>query len=163
MSRTTRSFPDIEDGRPFPAKYDRTHDLSVVANYDLNKKWTFATTFVYGTGNAFTLPESFYFIDFNVHAKYGPRNGTRQLPYHRLDLGITYSPGAEKKKAFKSTYSFSVYNVYSRKNVFLSYFAPESGSVGGNVSLKAYRVSLFPIIPTITWNFSWKQKRKETS
>ncbi len=161
LSRTTRSFPDIEDGRPFPAKYDRTHDISVVGNYDLNKKWSFAGTFVYGTGNAYTLPESFYFIDFNVHAKYGPRNGTRQLPYHRLDLGITYSPAAEKDKSFKSTYSFSIYNVYNRKNVFLSYFLPESGSVGGDVSLKAYRVSLFPVIPTITWNFKWKQKTKK--
>jgi len=157
LSRTTRSFPEIEDGRPFPAKYDRTHDLSIVANYDFSKKWSVATTFVYGTGNAYTLPESFYFIDFNVHAKYGPRNGTRQLPYHRLDLGATYSPGVNKDKAFKSTFSFSVYNVYNRKNVFLSYFAPGSGSVGGNVSLKAYRVSLFPIIPTITWNFKWQQ------
>ncbi len=159
LSRTTRSFPDIEDGRAFPAKYDRTHDLSLVANYDLSKKWSFGGTFVYGTGNAYTLPESFYFIDFNVQAEYGPRNGTRQLAYHRLDLGVTFTPKALKKKKFKSTYNLSIYNVYNRKNVFLSYFSPESDAVGGDVNLKAYRVSLFPIIPTITWNFKWNQKK----
>ncbi len=158
ISKTTRSFPEIEDGRVFPAKYDRTHDLSIVANYDLNKAWTFGATFVYGTGNAYTLPESFYFVDFDVTANYGPRNSSRQLAYHRIDLAATYNLRTKKEKPFSSSLTLSIYNVYNRKNVFLTYFSPESGAVGGEVDLKAYRVSLFPIIPAITWNFKWKQE-----
>ncbi len=158
LSRTFRTFDDIQDGEPFPTRYDRTHDLSVVANYALNKKWDFGGVFIYGTGNAFTLPQSFYFVNFQVNTKYGPRNGSRQDPYHRLDLSATFTPKAERNdKAFHSSWTFSIYNIYNRRNVFLTYFSPEQDALSGTAVLKAYKVSLFPIIPSVTWNFKWKQ------
>jgi len=159
LSRTERTFDDIEEGRYFPTKYDRTHDLSVVANYALNKKWDFGGVFIYGTGNAFTLPQSFYFVNFQVNTKYGPRNGSRLKPYHRLDLSATYTPKAERTdKAFHSSWTFSIYNIYNRRNTFLTYFSPEQDALSGTAVLKAYKVSLFPIIPSVTWNFKWKEK-----
>jgi len=159
LSRTYRTFDDIENGEPFPTKYDRTHDLSLVANYTLNKKWDFGGVFIYGTGNAFTLPKSFYLVNFQLATKYGPRNANRQEAYHRIDLSATYTPKAERTdKAFHSSWTFSIYNIYNRKNAFLSYFSPEGDLIGGEPVLKAYNVSLFPIIPSVTWNFKWKQR-----
>ncbi len=159
LSRTDRRFDDIQDGKSFPTKYDRTHDLSIVGNYDLGPKWSFGTAFIYGTGNALTLPKSFYFVNFQVTTEYGPRNGSRQEPYHRLDLSATFTPKADRKdKPFHSSWVFSVYNIYNRKNVFLTYFSPEQDALSGQATLKAYKVSLFPIIPSITWNFKWRQR-----
>ena len=81
-------------------------------------------------------------------------------PYHRLDISATYTP--QKKKKFQSSWNFSIYNVYSRKNPYFIYFALEApegvedGSfVEGNVTPKAYQVSIFPILPSVTWNFNF--------
>ena len=81
-------------------------------------------------------------------------------PYHRLDIGATYTP--RKKKRFTSSWNFSIYNVYNRKNPYFIYFALEDNTDGdngsiqdGNVTPKAYQVSIFPILPSITWNFSF--------
>ncbi len=163
ISKTYRYFDDIDNGNPFPAKYDRTHDLSIVASYDLNKTWSLSSTFVYGTGNAFTVPESFYFINFQLNARYGPRNASRLDAYHRLDFAATCNLKAKKNKPFQSSLTFSVYNIYNRKNTFLVYYDPQSDAVSGSLDLKAYKVSLFPVIPAITYNFKWRQKKKETA
>ena len=159
ISKTTRFFDEINDGNAFPAKYDRRHDLSITATHKISEKWTLSSVFVYATGNAITLPTERYIIGDNVYTEYTSRNGFRMDPYHRLDFGATYSP--KKKKKFHSTWNFSIYNVYSRKNPYFIYFALESpegvdGSIQqGNVTPKAYQVSIFPILPSITWNFSF--------
>mgnify|MGYP002152368643 CR=1 FL=1 len=154
LSWTNRVFPDINNGEPFPARFDRRHDLSVVGIYELNDRWTFSTTFVYGTGNAFTLPESWYFIEGNLLANYGTRNSYRLQPYHRLDLSATLK-GKETKK-FASDWVFSIYNVYSRLNPFFIFFETEGSANTQDLALTAKQVSLFPIIPTVTWNFTIK-------
>ena len=79
-------------------------------------------------------------------------------PYHRLDLSATYTP--KKRKKYQSSWNFSIYNLYSRKNPYFIYFALESddnsGNIqNGNITPKAYQVSIFPILPSITWNFSF--------
>ncbi len=159
ISKTTRFFDDVNDGNAFPAKYDRRHDLSITATHKISEKWTISSVFVYATGNAITLPTERYIIGENVYTEYTSRNGFRMDPYHRLDIGATYSP--KKKNKFQSTWNFSIYNVYSRKNPYFIYFALESpegenGSIQqGNVTPKAYQVSIFPILPSITWNFSF--------
>ncbi|MEM6723422.1 MAG: TonB-dependent receptor, partial [Bacteroidota bacterium] len=157
LSKTTRSFPDIDEGRTFPAKYDRRHDLSIVASYELNDKWTFGSTFVYGTGNTFTIPESFFLIDFQLNANYGVRNGARFDPYHRLDLSATWKPKGDQAGVFRSSWTFSIYNVYNRQNTFLIFYDPSSDAVSGDLSLRAVKLSLFPVIPSVTWNFKWNQ------
>jgi hypothetical protein len=156
LSRTERIFPDINEGRAFPAIYDRRHDLSVVVNYKINKKWEFGGVFVYGTGNAFTPIESLYFIDRYPVQQYGARNSARLQDYHRMDLSLTYVPKPDVVKAFKSSWNFSIYNVYSRQNPFFIYYDFETDDSAGTAAANAYKVSLFPIIPTVTWNFKWK-------
>jgi len=160
LSKTTRYFDEINNGISFPAKYDRRHDLSITATHKLNNKWTLSSVFVYATGNSITLPTERYIIGSNVYTEFTSRNGFRMEPYHRLDLGATYTPN-EKNKRFKSSWNFSIYNVYSRKNPYFIYFDLESttGENGniqdGNLTPKAYQVSIFPILPSVTWNFNF--------
>ena len=160
LSKTTRYFDEINNGISFPAKYDRRHDLSITATHKLNNKWTLSSVFVYATGNSITLPTERYIIGSNVYTEFTSRNGFRMEPYHRLDLGATYTPNT-KNKRFKSSWNFSIYNVYSRKNPYFIYFDLESttGENGniqdGNLTPKAYQVSIFPILPSVTWNFNF--------
>ncbi|MEL6986882.1 MAG: TonB-dependent receptor, partial [Bacteroidota bacterium] len=118
LSRTERWFDEIENGRVFPTTYDRTHDLSIVLNYAASKKWDLGLAFVFGTGRAFTPIESVFFIEQRPNTNYGPRNSARLEDYHRLDLSATYTPKPDTKKNFKSSWTFSVYNAYNRKNPF---------------------------------------------
>ena len=159
LSKTTRYFDDVNNGVAFPAKYDRRHDLSITATHKLSEKWTLSSVFVYATGNAITLPTERYMIGGNIYTEYTSRNGFRMDPYHRLDIGATYTP--TKKKKFQPSWNFSIYNVYSRKNPYFIYFdlevpEGEDGSIQeGNFTPKAYQVSIFPILPSVTWNFNF--------
>lgn len=155
LSKTERSFSDIEDGRWYPAVYDRRHDISVVGNWSFAPKWELGGAFVYGTGRFFTAAESFVFIENKLNILYGPRNSSNLPAYHRMDLSLTYTPKQDEKKKFKSSWNFSVYNVYNRKNPFFIYYDPEVTEA--STSLSAYSVTIFPIIPSISWNFKWNQ------
>ena len=115
LSKTTRYFDEVNNGIEFPAKYDRRHDLSITATHKLSKAWVLSGVFVYATGNAITLPTERYVIGGDVYTQFTSRNGYRMDPYHRMDIGATYTPSKKKKKKFKSTWNFSIYNVYSRK------------------------------------------------
>ena len=150
LSYTWRKFPELNNGVKFPAKYDRRHDLSIVLQYDVTKKLNLSTVFVYGTGNTTTLPIGRYFIDGQVVNEYGDRNGYRLVPYHRWDVSMTY---VIKDKKWYSDISVSVYNVYSRKNPYFIYYKIDGSTSNGNLSVKAKQVSLFPVLPSITWNF----------
>jgi hypothetical protein len=157
LSWTWRYFPDISAER-FPARYDRRHDLSVVLVYDLNERLSFGGVFVYGTGNAITLPVSRYLIEGTIVDEYGPRNSFRMAPYHRADISVTYT--CRKKTLFgklpyQSNWNFAVYNVYNRMNPFFIYFDNEGSIQEGNLDISAKQVSLFPILPSITWNFNF--------
>lgn len=152
-SKTTRVFEEINLGREFVAKYDRRHDLSVVASYEINKKWNLAGTFVYATGNALTIPESMMMIEGDLIQVYGPRNGFRMPDYHRADVSATYTHRDDKK--LKSSWNFSIYNLYNRMNPYFIYF-DQSGSIDDqDLSFSAKQVSLFPILPSVTWNVSF--------
>ncbi|RQO30756.1 TonB-dependent receptor [Taibaiella sp. KBW10] len=154
LSWTNRRFAQLNNGDPFPAKYDRRHDLSIVANYEINKKLNVSAVFVYATGNAITLPTGYYFIDGKLIQDYSKINQYRIFPYHRLDLSLNYTPRANSKKRVKGTWAFSIYNVYSRQNPYLLYVSTE-GTLQQGTSVKVKQVSIFPIIPSITYNFKF--------
>ncbi len=175
LSYTTRNFPELNNGKTFYARYDRRHDGSLVLTYDRNKQWIFSTVFVYGTGNAITLPRARYFIEGQIVNAYGDRNSIRMAPYHRLDLSITWKPvprreknradekiaDDEPKKSFKwyqsghSSWNFSVFNLYSRQNPFFLYFDQQGSLNNGDLRVVAKQVALFPILPSLTYNFSF--------
>jgi len=152
LSWTWRKFSSLNSGDKFPGKYDRRHDLSIVGTYQLNPKWTFSSVFVFGTGNAISLPERFYFIDGVLTQEFSRVNAYRMAPYHRLDISATYTPVQKKARWYKGSWVFSVYNVYSRLNPYFLYFDQEGSAANGTLSVTTKQVSLFPIIPSVTWN-----------
>ncbi|MFT6337090.1 MAG: hypothetical protein ACJATI_003852 [Halioglobus sp.] len=158
LSRTERSFPDIEEGRWYPAVYDRTHDLSVVASYDLSNKWDVGATFIYGSGRYFTPINGFYLIEQQLNTFYGPRNSARLDDYHRFDLSFTYTPKPKSEKAFKGSWTFSVYNGYNRKNPFFINYTTDTDFESGTSTIKGEKITIFPLIPSISYNFKWNQK-----
>jgi hypothetical protein len=155
LSWTWRKFKDLNGGEKYPAKFDRRHDCSVVANYELNKKWKFGAVFVYGTGNATTLPERFYIINGVLTQEYSKLNQYRLPSYHRLDLAATYTPVPKKKRKLQSYWVFSVYNTYSRMNPYFIYFDQTGSLYNGSLQVQARQVSLFPVLPAVTWNFKF--------
>ena len=154
LSWTWRKFPELNFGQKYPAKYDRRHDLSIVAMYTLNNRWKFSGTFVYGSGNAATLPQRFYFINGVLTQEYSRINEYRLPAYHRLDLAAIYSPKRnEQRKKWKTEWVFSIYNVYSRQNPYFIYFNQEGSLADNNLKVQGKQVSIFPIIPAVTYNF----------
>lgn len=155
LSWTFRQFPGLNSGYKYYAKYDRRHDLSVVAIYDLSKKWKLSGTFVFGSGNAATLPQRFYIFQGVLTQEYSNINEYRLPAYSRLDLGATYTPNKHPKNKLKSEWVFSVYNAYNRKNPYFIYFDQTGSPYNGTLNVQAKQVSIFPIIPSVTWNFKF--------
>lgn len=154
LAYTDRTFPDLNNGETFPYRYDRRHNVSVVGSYKLSERWTLGATFVFQTGIAFTLPDSKYFIEGNILTHYSGVNTTRLPAYNRMDVAATYE--GRKDRRFQSGWSFSIYNIYNRANPYFIY-TNYSGSflVDPEITIQAKQVSLFPIIPSITWNFKF--------
>ena len=155
LSWTWRKFADLNDGEKYPAKYDRRHDVSVVANYEASKKWKLGAVFVYGTGNAITLPERFYIINGVLTQEYSKLNQYRMKSYHRVDFSATYTPVPKKQRKVSGYWVFSIYNVYSRLNPYFIYFDQSGSPANGDLKVEARQVSLFPILPAVTWNFKF--------
>ena len=164
LSYTWRQFNDINYGLKFHPRYDRRHDISVVLIYKLSSRWNLSTTWVYGSGNAISLPEGRYFHQdlqgttdpvafFNVIPLVQNRNSFRMAPYHRWDIGLVYKL---KQRHGESDITFSIYNAYNRLNPFFIYFETVTSNPDGSgpiVGFRAKQVSLFPVIPSITYNF----------
>jgi hypothetical protein len=151
LSRTERKFTEINNGNYYPARQDRTHDLSVVGIYNLNKRWTFSATFIYGTGNAITYPTGKYNIGGLTTYSYSERNGYRLPATNRLDIGATLE-GKEHKK-YHSSWTFGIYNVYGYDNPYTITFR-DSKTVPNTT--EALQTSIFSTaIPSATWNFKF--------
>ena len=159
-------FQGIMDGRYFSPRYDRRHDIKVVATYKFNRRWTASATWVYGSGDLAWLPGGrAVFQDtkggsFNpVTPIYGDRNTFRLPAYHRGDISIIYYMFP---KWGESNLSLSIYNVYDRRNPYFLTLETEYKTLtqdGVQVKIpekiNARQVSLFPILPSITWNFNF--------
>ncbi len=147
LSKTERTFPEINQGRSFAAKYDRTHDLNVITSLDF-KQWTFSSVFKYATGNALTLPVARYIIEGNIVSEYLDRNTLRMPEYHRMDLSVTYYADVEKT----SSWMLSIFNVYNKRNPYFIYLDVK-GDVGDTeLDVNLEQVSLFPILPSLTYS-----------
>ena len=150
LSKSERKFAQINEGEWFNARQDKTHNIAVVAQYQVNPKWNLSANFVYYTGDAVTMPAGKYFVDDRTIFYYDRRNGQRMPAYHRLDLAATYD--IKRSKNNYSSISFGIYNAYNRKNAYLIDFREKEGQ--SNVT-EIYRIALFGIIPSITWNFKF--------
>ncbi len=170
LSKSDRTFPEINGGKPFLAKYDRRHDLSIALIYDRSSKWSFGSVFIFATGSRITLPiRTYYNFELGRFVEdFGPRNSFKMASYHRLDFSATYRCSdtksvldpqtgnyIQKKKKVTSSWNFSVYNVYSRKNPYFLYNSVDGDVSKGTSKVVLKQVSLFPILPSVTWNFSF--------
>ncbi len=161
LSWSERRFENISFGEWFPYRYDRRHDISIVFNQKINDHIDIGLTWVYGTGNAVTLPlekyaslQSFWYNSgyFNSIEYFAGRNSYRMPAYHRLDIGINFK---KETKWGERTWSLGAYNAYNRKNPFFLLFDKEYVENGpGKPVLKQY--SLFPVIPSVSYSFRIK-------
>lgn len=153
LSRTRRTFQNINNGEAFPYKYDRLHSLNTAFNYVLSDHIFLSANWVFSSGNAVTLPLSTY-IDTNSGEwvyEYTDRNGYRMRAYHRLDLSVRFN---KKKKWGERDWIISVYNAYSRKNPFYIEQELEEDYVSGGRS-KFVEYTQFPIIPSLSYVFKF--------
>ncbi|WP_229208748.1 hypothetical protein [Dyadobacter luticola] len=166
LSWTKWQFPDLNFGKIFYPRYDRRHDLSIVGIFEANDHITLSATWIYGTGNALTLPisrftgvkEYFFGVQdpkgSNMSGmqvtEYGDRGNFRAQAFHRLDLAVQFR---KKKKRHERTWEFGVYNAYNRHNPFFYDIAQKEYGNGTKTSLK--KISLFPVLPSFSYNFKF--------
>ncbi len=170
LSKTTRQFENQNDGKPYPFKYDRRHDIGIVILHKLRENVDFSASWMFNTGNAFTMAAGKYDIlsdpepigNWNdgmdeVHI-YPGVNTFRLRSFHRLDIGFNFH---KQKKKGKRTWNISIYNVYNRQNPFFYYFVQERHyDMQGNYDpsqsqIKLMQLSQFPIIPSVAYSFSF--------
>lgn len=169
LSWTPMQFDSLNFGKKFYSRYDRRHDISFVAFYKLSHNITLTGTWVYGTGNAITLPSATYFAfsdnnvlgsrgrnaniigySYDVGFDYGQKNNFRMAPYHRLDLGIQFK---KEKKWGERTWEISVYNVYNRMNPYFYFLGYDYHNEKSYGVIK--QVTLFPFIPSFSYNIKF--------
>jgi CarboxypepD_reg-like domain/TonB-dependent Receptor Plug Domain len=152
LSKVEKKFAEIDNGKYFNARQDRTHDISIVGIYELNKRWSLSATWVYNTGNAVTFPSGKYQANGQTVFLYTERNGYRMPAYHRLDLGATLEARKNKSRRYQSSWTFGIYNAYARENAFTINFRDKKDDA---TKTEAVRTALFKIIPSVTWNFKF--------
>lgn len=141
----------INFGEWYKTPFDKTHDLSLFGNFELNKKWRFNSNFIYQTGQPTNFPIGQFEFQGLVVPFFGLRNQARLPSFHRLDIGATYRPKQGKNQRFQSEWVFSIYNVYNRMNAASINFR-ENQDTGSN---EAVRTSIFGVVPAITYNFKF--------
>ncbi len=164
LSRSEQRTPgrdlDIDNGRSgietginlgewYSTPYDKTHDITLFANYELSKKWNFNANFIYQTGQPTNYPIGQFQFEGLVVPYFGLRNQERLPDFHRLDIAATFKPSNPFGKKFRGEWVFSIYNVYNRMNAASINFR-QNQDTGRN---EAVRTSIFGIVPAITYNF----------
>ncbi|WP_418639006.1 TonB-dependent receptor [Winogradskyella sp.] len=147
----TAAETGINNGEWYNTAYDKTHDISLTGSYELNKKWSFSSNFIFQTGQPTTYPNGQYEYNGLVIPNYEARNSSRLPSYHRLDISATYNPKPESIKKFKGEWVFGVYNIYGRKNAASISFR-ENRNTGVN---EAVRLAIFGIVPSVSYNFKF--------
>jgi outer membrane cobalamin receptor len=150
LSKTERKIDGINNGDWYRVRQDKTHDLSVVAMYELTSRWSLSALFVYSTGNAVTFPSGKYQVEGNTTFYYTERNGYRMPANHRMDIGATYTKPHKSK--FESSWNFSLYNVYGRENAYTITFEDDPDDPSRT---RAMQTSLFRWVPSVTYNFKF--------
>lgn len=170
LSWTQLQFDEINFGKKYWARYDRRHDIGIVVIHELNKRITLSGSWVYGTGNAVTLPlgsyysqshdpfESmrdspfYHYYSWSEIYDYGEINSFRMKPYHRLDIAVQFH---KKMKKHERIWELGLYNAYNRLNPFFYFISREYDWETNTETSKLKQVSIFPIIPSVTYNFKF--------
>jgi hypothetical protein len=140
----------VNNGRLFPTNFDKPHNLNLIANYKLTKRFSLSSNFTFQSGRPVTFPAGKYIYQGNEYTFYGDVNKYRIPSYYRLDIGFNAEGNHKLKKIGHSFWNFSIYNVLGKNNPYSMFFTTENGEI------KAYQSSIFSTpIPTITYNFKF--------
>ena len=149
-SKTTREVPEINNGNPYAAPYDKPHDIAIVGNYEISNRLWVSANWVYSTGLPVTFPTGRFEYMGNIAPVYSNRNDYRMPDYHRLDLSVSYGSKPNPNRKWHWDLNFSVYNAYGRKNAWAINFVQDEENPSITHAEMTY---LFPIVPALTWNF----------
>tara|TARA_R110000765_G_scaffold89991_13_gene171470 strand:+ start:7693 stop:10068 length:2376 start_codon:yes stop_codon:yes gene_type:complete len=141
----------INSGSWYNTPYDKTHDVSLYVNYELNEKWSFNSNFVFQTGQPTNYPIGQFEFQNLAVPYYGLRNKQRLPAYHRIDFSATLTPRKNKGRKLKAEWVFSIYNLYNRRNAASIGFS-RNGDTGVN---EAVRTSIFGLVPAATYNIKF--------
>ena len=158
LSKTERTFPELNNGITFPFTYDKPHDFAAVVTHKLNESFQLSGNWVFASGRGITVPAQHYSANSNSSlnfnnglypevVEYGNKNGYRLRNYHRLDLSVSYT---KPTKWGENTLSLSLYNAYNNHNTFYIKQDYEEGEI------KHKDVNFFPVIPGINYSFKFK-------
>lgn len=139
----------------YPSSFDKPNDLGINLQYNLNRRIRFGAIFNYNSGRAITLPEYMFTIGPSQLVYYSDRNKYRLPPYHRLDLSISVDENLKRKRFWKGSWTFSVLNVYARKNAYSIFYRLEEPTIHNNYNkFSIQKLSIIgTALPTITYNF----------
>jgi len=150
-ARSFRSFDKIMDGDWFRDKYDRPHDFNLQLTCTPNAVWDFSLLWTYASGCNLNLPTGRWWMSGLIMNDYDQFNGFRLPAYHRLDVSANWHL---KPRFFKeSVLNFSIVNLYNRANPYFAYFRVYMDENRYHLSVKSYQISLFPIMPSVSWRF----------
>ncbi|MDR4987987.1 MAG: TonB-dependent receptor [Bacteroidales bacterium] len=156
--RTQSPHPELQinNNNYFPSNYDRPHNLTLNANYHLSRRWRLGATFTYNTGRPITLPELTYRFGNDLLLHYSDRNSHRLPDYHRLDISVSLGENLRIRQRGKGSWTFSILNVYGRKNPFSVFYKKEPRTAQSHRSFDLYQLYIIGRpLPTLTYNFSF--------
>jgi len=159
MRKTDNNFPEevINNRKYYPSVYDKPHDLSTVLNYQISRRWRFSSNFVLSSGRPITLPEQKYTFDDRQVVYYSDRNKYRMPTYHRMDVSITLDENLRRKRMWKGSWTFSIYNLYGRKNPYSVFYRKDASiQLLDKNQYAIYKLSVIGVpVPSITYNFKF--------
>lgn len=153
LSKSTRQFDAIDGGQAFPSKFDRRHNLSIVAIYELSDRLTLSGTQIIASGNRFTAPTSWYFIANNPVKEYDKHNNARMPLYNRTDISITYD--LQPKDGRQSELFLSIHNLFIIKNPIYVVLDTAANHTGNAIEIKARYKTIYTILPSLGWRFKF--------
>ena len=153
LSWSDRNFEKLNNGNTYYAKYDRRHNLALVGTYDLNSKWNLGITQIFSSGNRFTMPTSWYFINNNPVKEYSEYNNAQMPSYIRTDLSVNYFFMKNAKK--ESALNFSVFNTLNIENPIYVVLNVVINENRDSVVVKPEKKVLYRILPSISWRFKF--------
>jgi hypothetical protein len=149
-SKSNYSDEIINNGKWFPSNFDKPNDLVATFNYLLSRRFSFSSNYIYSTGRPITFPVATYIMYENILVHYSERNRYRLPDYSRLDLSIKVSGNLKLKRLGRPNWTFSVYNLLGRQNVYSIYFLKDGDMY------KGYKLSVFgQAIPSVTFNYEF--------
>ncbi len=159
MRRTLSEWSEEQlwDGGWYPSQYDRPHDLTAVATYNISRRWRFTGNFTYMSGRPVTLPERQYSYAGETLIFYSERNKYRMPAYHRMDVALTFDENLRKKRMWKGSWTLSVYNLYGRHNPYSVYYRKTVPSAENSYrGYSLFKLSVIGIpVPSLTYNFKF--------